>query len=89
MAEEPPSLLEVGSSGVGVAGGDGLAVDGVVLEVGVLGVPHVANADLEGVRSAVTFSASHTTSILNNSKFWLEMRTENKFRVNSTFNIGF
>ena len=58
MAEEPPSLLEVGSAGVGVAGGDGLAVDGVVLEVGVLGVPHVAHADLETVRSTVTFSVS-------------------------------
>ena len=46
MSEEAPSLLEIGPAGVGVAGGDGLAVDGVVLEVRVLGVPHVANADL-------------------------------------------
>ena len=47
MSEESPSLLEVGPAGLGVAGGDGLAVDGVVLEVRVLGVPHVANADLQ------------------------------------------
>ena len=46
VSEESPALLEVGPAGLGVAGGDGLAVDGVVLEVRVLGVPHVANADL-------------------------------------------
>ena len=58
MAEEAPTLLEVGSAGVGVAGGYGLAVDGVVLEVGVLGVLHVAHADLEGVCSTVTTHVS-------------------------------
>ena len=59
MSEEAPSLLEVGSAGVGVAGGDGLAVNGVVLEVRVLGVPHVANADLEGVTFSVSISISY------------------------------
>ena len=46
VSEEAPALLEVGPACLRVAGGDGLAVDGVVLEVRVLRVPHVANADL-------------------------------------------
>ena len=50
VSEEAPSLLEVGPAGVGVAGGDGLAVDGVVFEVRVLGIFHVANADLQFVK---------------------------------------
>ena len=74
VAEESPALLEVGAAGVGVAGGDGLAVDGVVLVVGVLGVSHVAHADLqERVQQSHFKSVPHLVAehclLTSNSKF--------------------
>ena len=53
MSEEPPSLLEVGPACVGVAGLDGRAVHSVVLVMGILGVLHVAYADLERFSKAL------------------------------------
>ena len=74
VAEESPALLEVGAAGVGVAGGDGLAVDGVVLVVRVLGVSHVAHADLqERVQQSHFKSVPHLVAehclLTSNSKF--------------------